>query len=160
MPIPPRSELPAEYVELLDTWNLDWKNNFGRKPILPADSTPELLVTMAQRLDDALKAHSNTRAYPSIEPLVRNAVDACLARTLTEPVELHLHPRVRQDTDLHENPELSEALEDFLDRVTGKDNSTEDTMRLYTRIQLKRKKSFAEKHGLDLDLTDEEWLQL
>lgn len=160
MPIPPRSELPVEYVKLLETWDRFHEEDFGRKPILPAATTPELLVQMAKRLDEALKSHSHTRAAPMIEPAVRPSIDACLAGTVTQPMEVPVHHHVHQDVDLQDHPELSEAFYDFEDRITGKDHSTERAMKRDIRGQLTRRKHWAKEYGLDLSLTDEEWLEL
>ena len=80
MPIPPRSELPADYVELLEIWDGHRKASYGRAPILPAEKTPELLVTMAKRLDKALTTYSHTAAASMIEPIYRECIDATLAR--------------------------------------------------------------------------------
>ena len=163
MPIPPRSELPADYVELLEIWDGHWEADYGRAAILPADKTPELLVTMAKRLDKALTTYSHTAAASMIEPIYRECIDATLARKTTQPVSkerLHLHPHIYQGVDLQDHPELMYAFMEFEDRIKGENHADSDSMERYRSATIRRKRLKAQDFGLDLDLTDEEWLQL
>ena len=52
------------------------------------------------------------------------------------------------------------AFMEFRDRIIGKNLADSDSMERYRSATIRRKKLKAQDFGLDLDLTDEEWLQL
>ena len=62
MPVPDRSELPAEFVAMIDRQNREFAEEKHILPQLPAEVTPPKVVEAAQILDAAIKKHLAQRS--------------------------------------------------------------------------------------------------
>ena len=58
MPVPDRSELPAEFVAMIDQQNRDFAERKHILPQLPAEVTPPEVVKAAQELDAAISVRA------------------------------------------------------------------------------------------------------
>ena len=161
MPVPDRSELPAEFVAVLDKHDDARAKSYGRAPILPADETPEELVEMARELAELIDRHlaEGSSAADEINNAYRIHVDAVLRREVREP--LLQTPRVRLiGTDRKRVPHLTARYATFASFLRGDDNSTPRQMERFREHTVWRRKHFAAEFGVELELTDEEWFEL
>ena len=62
MPVPDRSELPADFVAMIDRQNQKFAERKHILPQLPAEVTPPKVVEAAQILDAAIKKHLAQRS--------------------------------------------------------------------------------------------------
>ena len=164
MPVPDRSELPADFVAMIDEQNRDFAERKHILPQLPAEVTPPKVVEAAQILDAAIKKHLAQRSIAAewIENDIREILDSALAGTLTET----LPPRTLEtwhightnDIDINQRFDLREAFSDFRMYMTGRDELKPEDYDGLRRLAVKARRIFLKRDwGIDLDLTDEEW---
>ena len=163
MSAPSRSGLPADLVAFLEKTDLERSRRYGRAPILPATSTPDELVVAAGELNDAIARHlaEGSDAARFVDDAFRPHIERVLRREQVETVaEVRTH-RGLYDTDIVEKRrDLESAMVYFEMLLGGTDNSTEAKMTRFYNDTIRRRRVMAERCGVELDLTDEEWWQL
>lgn len=170
MPIPDRSELPQEFVAFVDRQNAQIEAGFTQqKPVLPADTTPPELIEAAKVLDSLLQRYvaEESLAARFIEREYRPFIADVLAENITEPVDENwrqnagLSPIRWGDTDLYLKKDLESAWYRFERLLCGVVTPEESYQASVTRGVLRIRQNLArKKYGLDLDLTDDEWMLL
>ena len=164
MPVPDRSELPADFVAMIDRQNQNFAERKHILPQLPAEVTPPKVVELAQVLDASIKKHLAQRSIAAewIENDIREILDSALAGTLTETVPPRTldtwHIGLTNDIDINQRFDLREAYYTFNRYITGNDELKPEDYDRLIRLAVKARKIYSKRDwGLDLDLTDEEW---
>lgn len=158
---PSRSELPADLVANLEVVDLDYANTYGRKPILPADSTPDELVAAAEAVCAAIERHEGTEAATAVHGLLKKHIKASLSRRITKPVDdLPSLKYLYDSTNYVELDGLEGSVSTFKNLLSGTDWSSEEDRASIRRDRILRKQIFAGEHELQLELTDDEWFDL
>ena len=67
---------------------------------------------------------------------------------------------ILDNTDFKQRKDLGDARAWFLSLLIDHDDSTPEMMQFFQNNTVRRRKHFAEKFGVDLDLTDEQWWEL
>ena len=171
MPIPDRSELPAEFVAYLDKQNKDFEEYEPAGPILPAESTPPELIEVAQDLDRLIAHHraDGSSAAELIDDEMRQFIDDVLAEKITEPIKEDwrmiqgrrpINWEDNSDLYIEKRKALNAAAVKFEYLLIGYDNSTPEEVARTRELGLTVRKEIARRRGIDLDLTDEQWWQL
>ena len=170
VPIPDRSELPAEFVAYLDRQNAEFENTEPSKPILPAASTPPELIEVAQDLDRLIAHHraDGSSAAELIDDEMRQFIDDVLAEKITEPINEDWRtiqgrrPIQWGSTDRYQKhrKDLNSAKVKFEYLLIGYDHSTPSSVASVRCTALIFRKEVARRLGIELELTDEEWWQL
>ena len=164
MPVPDRSELPADFVAMIDRQNQKFAERKHILPQLPAEVTPPKVVEAAQELDAAIKKHlaEGSIAAEWLENDIREILDSALAGTLTETLSTPRPDRwcagCVNDIDINQRFDLREALSNFNHYITGTDELKPEDYDGLRRLAVKARRIFLKRDwGIDLDLTDEEW---
>ncbi len=162
MTIPDRASLPAEFVAVLEQHDAEKARSYGRKPVLPADETPQVLVDAAVEFDRLLGVEiaKGERGAEVLNLYMRRYIDAALRRELVEPATKLGEPIDLHGTGFRGLRDLHEAYAYFVALLDGRDNSPEPQKASYRKLMVIRRKHFAEEFRVDLDLTDEEWWEL
>lgn len=162
MSIPERSSLPAEFMALLEQQDAEKARTYGRKPVLPAVETPQVLVDAAMDLDHwlGLEMANGERAAEVVNTFMRARIDAVLRREVVEPMAGIAEPNDLHGTGFHHLDDLHEAYAYFVALLDARDNSSESRMAWFRRSMVMRRKLLAERFGVELDLTDEQWWEL
>ena len=164
MPVPDRSELPADFVAMIDEQNRDFAERKHILPQLPAEVTPPKVVEAAQELDASIKKHLAQRSIAAewLENDIRELLDSALEGTLTETLSTPRPDRwcvgCVNDMNINKRDDLKETLFTFNRYITGKDELKPEDYDRLIRLAVKTRKIYSKRDwGLDLDLTDEEW---
>ncbi len=162
MTIPDRASLPAEFVVVLEQHDAEKARSYGRKPVLPAEETPQVLIDAAVEFDRLLgeEIANGERAAEVVNMFMRPRIDAVLRREIVEPLPGIAEPIDLHGTGFHLLRDLHEAYAYFVALLDARDNSPESQKAFHRKMMVMRRKHFAEEFGVDLDLTDEEWWEL
>ena len=160
---PSRTDLPADFVAFLEKTDLDRERYYGKPPVLPATATPDELVVAAAELNEAIARHraDGSDAAQFIDAVFRPHIERVLRREQTQTITTIRNDRRLYDTDIVEKRrDLESAMSHFRMLLRGADNSTERRMTEFFTDTVRRRRVLAERHGIELELTDEEWWQL
>lgn len=158
-----RSDMPAGLVERLELIDRQFAELRDRRPLLPAATTPPELVDAARSLDAELRRHHGTRVAGSIERWRRSLIDAALAGSLVEPAtadQLRTNARHLEDAVEPGQEELMSSYHRFGALLRNVDYTTPERRASLVASTVRRKRRSAQEFGLELELTDEEWLVL
>ena len=165
MAVPDRSTLPPEMVTFLTENDAYIEAKYARSPVLPASETPQVLIDAAAELNATIARHlsDDSDASRYMEHALRPHIEAVLRREVTEPVsrdDMRIDRRLYDSDIIEKRRDLESAWSTFVDLISGHDHSTEDAKDLFRWAVVGQRKTKAERLGLELDLTDEEWWQL
>ncbi len=148
-------------MDFLEANNVIKSRSYNKKPVLPAEATPQVLVDAAEEFDALLAKHGaeGSTGAAMLELFIRRHIDAVLRREVVEPVNIKT-PIGFRGTDVKDINELSSMYAYFRSLMRGDDNTRPKYLEFAKRHTIRQRRHMAAEFGVELNLTDDEVWEL